>query len=412
MKKHIFKIFGLAALILVSCSEELIVDEVIDSTTSGGVLRNLGVTNGLDIETGTSTWSIVLEAQDGSNGKLLKEVKVSVGFNDVDSAGTKTTAESEYTRIPASAFNEKTDKNTHKLPVTTFTVTLDELRNHLGANAVVSAKDEFTISFAMELTDGRIFNADNATGDITRSGFFSYFNAQFAYDAEIGDPQRLVLSSSVIKDANKTGGRLKNGDVDTLFFTFNKDSLVVVPTVTRISSGGVTDDVVGALTQNAKKKTEWFLLYTAGSVDDDTISFRISGGAAVANLPMVNDTLKNTYFIDTTPPAGKLSGSSVTTDPGGRFLKVAFNLAYETLKEKDTLQITIANNGGAAFDAQSLEVVTAEGGQDIIPLSFVPQVSGTALTQGRLDLRVTVTDVEDLVGNKTTDVVDIVLGGT
>ena len=80
MRKYINKIFGsVLLLLLVACSEELIVDEVIDNVSSGAVLRNLGENNDLDIANLNSTYTILLEAQDASNGNLLSEVRVNGG---------------------------------------------------------------------------------------------------------------------------------------------------------------------------------------------------------------------------------------------------------------------------------------------------------------------------------------------
>ncbi|MEL7003970.1 MAG: hypothetical protein AAFN93_14705, partial [Bacteroidota bacterium] len=250
MRKNINILLSMLAIFFVqSCSEELIVDDVISGVESGGVLRNLGETNDLDIEVMTSTYSIILEAQDAQGGSLLSEVRVNVGYNDNDDTGIDTMAVSLFSTIPAASFNE-TSPTTNNLPVATFSTTLADLMTHVGASAGdIASGDAFVIDFEMVLTDGRIFNLGNATGDVTRTGRFSYFNSQFRYTATIGDPQRLVLEDLSVADDNGLG-ILREDDVDTVFLTFDRsDAFAISPTITRLSTAGETDDTIGPLVQ-------------------------------------------------------------------------------------------------------------------------------------------------------------------
>ena len=389
-----------------SCSEELIVDEVIDSTTSGGALRNLGVTNSLDIANGASTYSIILEAQDATGGNLLQEVRVNVGFNDIDDAGTDTTARSLFTTIPAASFNE-TSPTTNGLPVATFTVTLSELVGHINSTlADISTGDDFIIDFDMVLTDGRIFNADNATGDVTRTGFFSYFNSQFRYTADVGDPQRLVLDDLSIVDANELG-ILKSGDTDTVTLTFDReDAFVVAPTITRVSAVGATDDVIGALTQSATDADEYYFEYTAGAAVADTIEFTISGGETVAGFTMASKTL-TAYIIDNAAPTISLGSRSVSTDRSGNFLNVRLEFEFEQLGA-DEVEFTI-EAVAPAFDTQTI-TRTVNKGDNVIVLEFVPQIGGVALPESGLEFTVTTDGVLDLIGNEAVEVFNVSIG--
>ncbi|MBC6409807.1 MAG: hypothetical protein GDA51_01670 [Ekhidna sp.] len=424
MKKSILKILGLSILLMVSCTEELIVDEVIDSVESGGALRNLGVTNKLDIANGTSTYAITLEAQDATGGDLLKEVRVNVGFNDIDGKGTDTTALSLFNTISAASFNETTEETTHKLPVATFTVTLNELVGHINSTfSNISSGDDFIIDFEMVLTDDRVFNLGNATTDVTRTGNFSYFNAQFRYTAKVGDPQRLVLSEISTDNANKLG-ILKSGDIDTVMLTFDrKDAFVVDPTITRISVAGASDDVVGPLVkypsddEDKDDEGKYYFLYTAGASEVDTIDFRISDGATVAGFEMKTDTLETAYIIDNKSPEMKVGATSVSTDGNGKFLNVRLELTLEALG-KDTVdfEISATSPPDPAFDTQKITKTISQGDQTVV-LEFVPQVNGTAIDQQGLTFNIE-TDPEggsgagirDLIGNEAPQTLQVSIG--
>ncbi len=177
------------ALVMFSaCEEETLVDEIDAATTSGAILRNLGETNNLDSSDASSSYSIMLEAQDPQNGALLSEVRVLIGFDDDDGTGSPDIVETLFQTIPASTFSVANAPagNTNGLPVATFTVTLSEALAHLGiTQSDITVGDDLAVYFEMVLTDGRVFNRANATSDITRTGTFSFFNAQFRYFPQI-----------------------------------------------------------------------------------------------------------------------------------------------------------------------------------------------------------------------------------
>jgi len=419
MRRYTLKLLGLSVLFFLSCSEELIVDEVIDSVESGGALRNLGVTNNLDIADGTSTYVITLEAQDAAGGKLLREVRVNVGFTDRDNQGTDTKALSSFRTIPAASFNETTTETTHDLPVATFTVTLNELVSHINSTLNdISSGDDFIIDFEMALTDGRVFNSGNATGDVTRTGFFSYFNSQFRYTAKVGDPQRLVLEEIEIKDGNESGGRLSNDDQDIVFLTFDRDvaTFETIPAITRISAGGATDDSVGTLTKSEDDDV-WFFVYTAGAATADTIDFAVSGGETAAGFAMKNDTIKSAYIIDNESPKIQVGATSVSTDGNGKFLNVRLELTLEALgKDVVKFEISAISPPDPAFDTQEI-IRNISKGDQVVVLEFVPQVDGTAIDQQGLTFNIktdpaggTGAGVKDLVGNEAPEILEVSIG--
>lgn len=185
--KYVFFLAGMVFLFS-ACDEEKLIDEVDAAVTSGAVLRNLGETNNLDSANAASSYSIILEAQDAQNGALLSEVRVLVGYDDDDGSGSGDITQTLFQTIPASSFSVANAPAgvTNGLPVSTFTITLGEALAHVGiSQADINGGDDISVYFEMVLTDGRVFNFDNATGDVTRTGTFSYFNAQFRYFPEI-----------------------------------------------------------------------------------------------------------------------------------------------------------------------------------------------------------------------------------
>lgn len=409
MDKYFNKIAFFTVVILISaCSEELIVNEVIDDVESGGILRNLGETNDLDILDVNSTFSILLEAQDEKDGALLSQVIVNVGFNDMDDVGTDTVELSQYSTIPASSFDISNSTTTNNLPAASFSITLSQLLDHISSTiSDVSVDDEFVIDFEMELTDGRVFNLSNATGDVTRTGFFSYFNSQFRYFAAVGDPQRLVLDDiSISSDI----GILNSGAQDTVFLEFDRsDAFLVMPTITRESVIGATDDEIGTITlwDEEEDGNIYFFLYTGGASAADTVSFTISGGESVDGVTMDDVTFSSAYIIDNTAPIPTLGVSSVSTDASRRILNVSVDLLYESLGESQ-VDFTISSNN-PNFDTQVISKSVFMG-DNFITLDFVPQIDGVAVDEGALDFDITVDGLEDLIGNSETNTFNVTLG--
>lgn len=408
MKKFINILFGMLAIVLIqACSEELVVDDVLNNVTSGAVLRNLGESNNLDIQVPSSTYSIILEAQDAQQGRLLSEVRVKVGFNDVDDEGTDTVALSLFRTIPAASFNE-TSPTTNGLPVATFSTTLSELLTHIGSSiGDISAGDIFVIDFEMLLTDGRIFNVANATGNVTRTGVFSYFNAQFQYTPTVGDPQRLVLDDISVADDNGLG-ILKAGDVDTVFLQFDRSTaFLTAPTITRTSAVGATDDTIGPLVQLTGDDADtYYFLYTAGASAVDTISFSVSGGAVTAGLPMATEDLDDAYIIDNIAPAAKIGDRSVVLNDTSFIASISLELLFAEPLGQDTVVFTVRSNNADFDDLTVTTVIAAE--TESFTLTFVPTSSGALIPDGGLDFDI-ITDegvtegagIIDLVGNQT-----------
>ena len=187
MKINKFIAMFLSVAFLAACSEETVVDEVFDTTTSGAVLRTLESSTALNFfELSTSEVSITLEEQDEQGGDLLERVDVYVGFTDNTSVnGTTSVEEALVESIPASAFTE----NEIGLPQISYSVTGDELVQALGLTSdQFTGGDAFVVRFELILTDGRTFSASSVSGNVSGG---SYFSSPFAYNAPLICPSDL-----------------------------------------------------------------------------------------------------------------------------------------------------------------------------------------------------------------------------
>ncbi len=406
MKKILNILCGMFIMLLaVSCSEELLVDETLDNVSSGAVLRNLGITNNLDSADLSSTYSIVLEAQDAQGGRLLSEVRVNVGFNDINDEGTDTVAVSLFSTILASAFNE-TSPTTNGLPVATFTVTLGELVTHVGTSSGnYSVGDDFVIDFEMELTDGRIFNLSNATQDVTRTGAFSYFNAQFRYSATVKDPNRLTVTD--IDVSGESSGQLRQNTIDTVFVTFDRSEsdIITFPTITSVSALGNTDDNIGAFTlwddEDNDDDLIYFFLYTAGAAAADTIDFVIQDGISVAGFPSYTKRLKKAFVIDNAIAASLISESTIEDD---EIASLALTFDFGEELAGDSIMFSV--DAGGQFDNFMVKQKVEEGDESSV-LTFTPRLGDLRLALQNLTFDVTLTGAKDVAGNEVDQTISV-----
>ncbi len=415
--KNTLKYIGLLGLVLqlYACGDETLVDETLSNINNGAVLRNLEVNNGLDISDASSSYSITLEAQDAQNGNLLKEVRVNVGFDDNtdlvdddDEGDSKATT--SFMTIPASSFSP----GDRDLPVFTFTATMDELLDHVGLTlGEVNIEDEFEIEFTMELTDGRIFDSGNASNDITRTGTFSFFNSQFDYNAEIGDPRRLAVEElSVSLEDNF----LKSGSIDTVFMTFDRESskIITPPTVTRVSREGNLDDAIigkveGPITRPNidgidEDQEFYYFLYRAGMALTDTIDFTLSGAEAVAGFEMNAKTIEEAYIIDNAAPEVARVAENVSVEDGEIGL-VSLDLVYPEVVAKGKVKVVIESED---FDMVTIEMEVIKG--DVVEnIDFIPRVGAALIPAAEVEMDITITEVMDLAGNVASETVTVTL---
>lgn len=180
-KLKIYILLALGLVTAMSCSEEKIVDEVLQTVERGLVLRtvaNLSTTyNLLDPQ---STFGVTLEAQDAEGGQLLSEVRVFAQFvdNTVVDDNDLSSSEAQVATIPASAFTE----GPFGFPRADLIVTLNEALTGTGTDSgIVDGGDAISFRLEAQLTDGRVFT-NRAAGTVANGSFFS---SPFAYSAGI-----------------------------------------------------------------------------------------------------------------------------------------------------------------------------------------------------------------------------------
>ena len=190
--KSIYKIV-LPVLIMAlgfnSCQEsDNVIDQVVDGTTNGAVLRTIEViSNTLNSSDPTSAWSVTVEEQDTEDGDLLESVDVLVSIRDLTPDNGTTTANDFMVKtIPASEFST----GPLGLPRATISASFAEAESAMGLNNTQHAPgDLFVFELRLNLTDGRVFGAADAGGIIT-GGFFSspyIYNAGIICTPEPGD---------------------------------------------------------------------------------------------------------------------------------------------------------------------------------------------------------------------------------
>ena len=183
--KKLFKIL-LSSLLIVSFScheDETPTGEMFSNYENGAVLRTVDIINDiLNSSDSESLFSVVIEAQDEQDGGLMQEVRVMVEHVDFSSEyETPATGDNLLYTIPASEF----ETGPFGLPRTTVNVTFGQAASTLGLELDevngYQPGDLFRIKLELELTDGRIYTAEDAASMITGA----FFKAPFQYNALI-----------------------------------------------------------------------------------------------------------------------------------------------------------------------------------------------------------------------------------
>ena len=186
--KNIYKITICAAAVglLVSCdADNKTVDDVLQDTTTGGVIRTIDEDNNLvyndvtDAFDAGSDFTLVLEEQDEEGGALLESVEIYVNFKDnsvteVDEEGM-TTSEVLLQTLSASDFTN----GSRGLPQTTVSYTSDELVDITGIDeSMIIGKDRFEFRLVLALTNGEVYTNTDVGGPVSGG---SYFASPFEY---------------------------------------------------------------------------------------------------------------------------------------------------------------------------------------------------------------------------------------
>ncbi|MEH6406037.1 MAG: hypothetical protein V7767_02060 [Leeuwenhoekiella sp.] len=197
MKKiKLIIVFALASCFSGCSDSDRIVDQVFDTTTSGGILRTVSENNStFDFNNPSVEWSITVEAQDKENGALLSSVQVYAA----QYRGSALQGSEEFVKeIPASQF--MTGKN--GLPVGDINVSLSEVVNKLSLeDGDYLSTDEFRIRLEYVMTNGLTWTNTDAGGTVLTSSFFkSPFSYSVQFFCAIADASQFAGDFTVLTD--------------------------------------------------------------------------------------------------------------------------------------------------------------------------------------------------------------------
>lgn len=160
-----------------SCStEEKTVDDVIETTPRGAILRTISIPSPtFNFTDATSKWEVVVEEQDVEKGGLLDEVEVYVQLlspnGNSSEALAKTVTASEFSTGPFG------------LPRANISLVLSDVLTLLGLEeGEFLSSDQFNIRLNLKLTTGQSFTQGDTNPNIAGGQFFSspfFYRAQF-----------------------------------------------------------------------------------------------------------------------------------------------------------------------------------------------------------------------------------------
>ena len=165
--KKISILLGLL-LIVTACSEpDNLINDVLDNYTNGAVIRTIASSGEYNFYApATSVFTATIEEHDNENGALMQNIEMYVSLNSGAESLFQTLQPSEFTTGPTG------------LPRTDISVSLGDAMTTLGlSSSQYTGGDAVNISLKLNLTDGRSFSADQATGSMTGS----YFKSPYKY---------------------------------------------------------------------------------------------------------------------------------------------------------------------------------------------------------------------------------------
>ena len=165
--KKISILLGLL-LVVTSCSEpDNLINDVLDNYTNGAVIRTIASSGEYNFYApAASIFTATIEEHDTENGALMQNIEIYVSLNSGAESLFQTLQPSQFTTGPTG------------LPRTDISVSLGDAMTTLGlSSSQYTGGDAVNISLKLNLTDGRSFSADQATGSMTGS----YFKSPYKY---------------------------------------------------------------------------------------------------------------------------------------------------------------------------------------------------------------------------------------
>ena len=218
------------AVIASSCdSDQKVVDEVLETFTSGAVLRTLASSGSFDMFRTGNTFAVTVEEQDAEGtGALIDRVDITVDFvdnNKTGSTGDDTTLGVPFGTLAASDFSI----GERGLPTADFSYTMAEALTALGVDLTqVLPGDRIAINLELFFTDGRSFKASDAAVTVTGGSFFSspfgyslLIDDGIDFDYEVTTSDELDLSEGAINEDYEASISIDDEEEGALLETLN-----------------------------------------------------------------------------------------------------------------------------------------------------------------------------------------------
>lgn len=169
--KKIIKYSCIIALVISCQAPDNPINDILDTVGKGAVLRTISTDGEYNFYApDTSIFSATIEEHDAENGALMQNVEVFVSLNGTNETLYQTLQPGEFTTGPTG------------LPRTDLKISLSAAASKLGLTpSDYTGGDAIVIRLQLNLTDGRSYSADDATGSLTGS----YFASPFEYSKVI-----------------------------------------------------------------------------------------------------------------------------------------------------------------------------------------------------------------------------------
>jgi hypothetical protein len=330
--KKIFKKISILALIatVFACNEsDLVIDGVLNNTTSGGFLRTL-VINGTTVQSGVNfsnasltfgkdetPFSLILEAQDANNGNDVEKIEAYFSFKKNSAAKpTETIPVLWKTFLPADMTTGSVG-----LPNLAVATTLGEIRTTLAITQnQYSGGDQFFATFKYIMKDGRVFTNTNSNANVVGG---IYMRSPFKYTLNVVCPitESLAGAHTYVTTNMKAGtgggvsGASCGGTVEGTV-TWTDTATAGVYTTTDLGFGQFSSTCWGdSPATSAGARVRWFCdnLVTGGADQyGDTYAYTITA----ASGSKITISWKNTWGD---------AGTTVITRAGGANWPTIFN---------------------------------------------------------------------------------------
>lgn len=215
----------------ISCdSDQKVVEEVLETFTSGAVLRTRPATveAEYDIFRTENSFSIVIEQQDKSNGELIDRVDFTIDYVDANPQnGDVSVAGVPYPALNLTAADFTT--NDRGLPEATFSDNMQSALDLLGLDLTdVLPGDAIQLNLELFFTDGRTFKADDAAVTVTGGSFFSspflyrtLIDDGIEFDYEVTTSDELDLSEGALNEDYEVSISIDDAAEGALLETLN-----------------------------------------------------------------------------------------------------------------------------------------------------------------------------------------------